>query len=112
MPADSGRKKAPEWDEVDIVENDKQKAACKACNQIINAKIERVRTHIRKCSKRRDHFRGKAGELLIIVSRPTVLSTSSHSGAFFLPLSAGNMTFFSQCSQNKGQGETESSIHQ
>ena len=73
MPADSGRKKAPEWDEVDIVENDKQKAACKYCNQIISAKIERVRTHIQKCSKRRDHFRGKAGELLIIVSRPTVL---------------------------------------
>ena len=81
MPADSGRNKAPEWDEVGIdgiVENDKQKAACKACNQIINAKIERVRTHIRKCSKRRDHFRGKAGELLIFVSWPTVLRAESH----------------------------------
>lgn len=67
MPSDSGRKKAAEWSEVDILDNEKQKAACKYCNQIISAKIERVRTHIQKCPKRRDHHRGKAGELLRIV---------------------------------------------
>lgn len=67
MPADSGRKKAAEWNEVDILENEKQKAACKYCSQIISAKIERVRTHIQKCPKRRDHYREKAGALLKIV---------------------------------------------
>ena len=46
MPAGSGRKKGGEWEEVDILENDKSKAACKYCNQIISAKIERVRNHI------------------------------------------------------------------
>ena len=59
MAADSGRKKAAEWNEVNIFENKKQKAACKYCNQIISAKIERVRTLIQKCPKRRDHYRGK-----------------------------------------------------
>ena len=59
MPADNGRKKAAEWNEGDILENEKQNAACKYCNQIISAKIERVRTHIQKCPKRRDHYRGK-----------------------------------------------------
>ena len=33
MPAGSGRKQALEWEEVDILENDTQKAACKYCNQ-------------------------------------------------------------------------------
>ena len=67
MPFGSGRKKAAEWNEVDILDNLKRKAACKYCNQIISPKIERVRTHIQKCPKRRDHYRGKAGELLRIV---------------------------------------------
>ena len=41
MLAGSGRQKGGEWEEVDILENDKSKAACKYCIQIISAKIER-----------------------------------------------------------------------
>ena len=40
MPTDTWRKKTAEWNEVDILENEKQKAACKYRNQIISAKIE------------------------------------------------------------------------
>ena len=59
MPAKSGRKKAPEWGEVDISENDMQNAACIYCNQIISAKIDRVRNHIQKYPKRKAHDREK-----------------------------------------------------
>ena len=52
MPGDCGRKKAPEWAEVIILENtNKQKAVCRYCNQIFTARIENVRSHIKKCSK-------------------------------------------------------------
>ena len=64
MLAGSGRQKGGEWEEVDILENDKSKAACKYCIQIISAKIERVRTHNQKCLKRKDHYKEKTGQLL------------------------------------------------
>lgn len=47
-----GEKKAAEWNQVDILENEKEKVACKYFSQIISAKIERVRTPIQKCPKR------------------------------------------------------------
>ena len=52
MPYGSGRKKASEWNDVDDVENDKNSVVCKHCNLVISKKIERVRAHLIKCSKK------------------------------------------------------------
>ena len=38
MPLDSGRKRAAEWNEVEEIENEKFKVACKNCKQIISKK--------------------------------------------------------------------------
>ena len=52
MPLDSGRKKDPVWLKVDAIENDKNKCVCRACDQVISKKIERVKAHMenRNCN--------------------------------------------------------------
>jgi len=43
-----GRKIALEWSEVLKIDND-SKCKCKHCNELISAKIERIRGHLNKC---------------------------------------------------------------
>lgn len=45
-----GRKIALEWSEVLKIDND-SKCKCKHCNELISAKIERIRGHLNKCLK-------------------------------------------------------------
>ena len=52
MPPGSGRKESPEWMEVSKIEGDTHKVSCKSCGDKISAKIERVRAHLKKCSKK------------------------------------------------------------
>ena len=64
MPLDSGRKKDPAWLEVTPVENDKNKCVCKACDQVISKKIERIREHLSKCKvKNASHKEDECDEL-------------------------------------------------
>lgn len=53
MPLGSGRKTAPEWLEVSRIPTDKNKVKCDHCGIEISSKVERVRTHLSKCPKRR-----------------------------------------------------------
>lgn len=57
---------ATEWDEIDSLGNDKQKAAWKYCSHIISAKIEKVRAHIQKCPKRKAHYCKKENFLFLL----------------------------------------------
>lgn len=43
-----GRKIALEWSEVLKIDNDSE-CKCKHCNELISAKIERIRGHLNKC---------------------------------------------------------------
>lgn len=52
MPLGSGRKSAPEWLEVSKVPTDQNKVKCDHCGTEISAKIERIRVHLNKCSKK------------------------------------------------------------
>jgi len=45
-----GRKTALEWSAVLKIDND-SKCKCKYCNELISAKIERIRGHLNKCLK-------------------------------------------------------------
>lgn len=53
MPPGGGRKEAPEWMEVSKVECDPRKVKCNHCGGQISAKIERVRAHLTKCTKKK-----------------------------------------------------------
>ena len=44
-----GKKKAPEWNDVEMT--DDNKAKCKHCSLVISSKVERIRLHLPKCSK-------------------------------------------------------------
>ena len=44
---EGGRKSATEYDEVDRIENDKNKVMCKHCQLILIKKIERARAHLK-----------------------------------------------------------------
>lgn len=52
MPPGSGRKESPEWMEVSKIEGDPRKVTCNHCGDQISAKIERIRAHLNKCTKK------------------------------------------------------------
>lgn len=48
----SGRKNAIEWNYVDVIENS-TKVKCKVCECAISNKIERIRSHMANCKKKK-----------------------------------------------------------
>lgn len=78
MPLDSGRKKDPVWLKVDAIENDKNKCVCRACDQVISKKIERVKAHMEKCrSSSRSTEDQDVDDELDELARSTPTSTGS-----------------------------------
>jgi len=52
MPAGSGRKEAPEWREVVLIDDNATTVQCEYRHSEISAKIERVKSHLKKCDQR------------------------------------------------------------